>query len=113
VLISENSRDISYTHADAKKIYSEMRTFRADIDRLIECGFIDCISSGKITRECNIYGLAERWKNYGTIDRHDKIILNPDYAVPAKFKRPILTETEKRSRARAAERSRGRSTPGE
>ena len=96
--ISDNSRDISFTHADALKIYSDMRTFRTDIDKLIDCGFVDCISSGKITKECNIYGFTERWKKYS----------DPDYSVPPYVIRPSLTEKEKQARKKAAERNRQR-----
>ena len=106
VVISENSRNISYSVADAKEIYSDMRTLRADIDKLIECGFIDCISSGKITRECNIYGFTDRWKKYGTITKDGEVVLNPDYTVPPGFLRPNLTENEKKARKKAAERNR-------
>ena len=78
VLVSDNANNISIPASEAKKLYSDLRTFRADVDRLIECGFINLIEGGWTTRTANIYGFSDRWQKYG----------QPDYEVPAQVKRP-------------------------
>jgi len=80
VLESDNSKDISFTRAEAKKMgYGDAnRTFPRDVDKLIECGFIDLVTPGSFTREPNIYGLSTRWQEFG----------KPGYDVPSKVKRP-------------------------
>ena len=108
-LLSDNRRDISFTQKDIKELYSDSRIFRADIDKLISCGFIDCISSGKSTKQCNIYGFTGRWKRYGRIEEKDGkkiVVVNPDYSVPPEFIRPVLTESEKQARVSAKEKRR-------
>lgn len=83
-LLSDNADNISMPAAEAKELYSDLRTFRADIDSLIEYGFINLIESGWTTRTANIYGFSDRWKRYGQVD----------YEMPSQFKRP----TRRRSR---------------
>ena len=48
------------------QLYSEgnKKSFYNDIEQLIIKGFIDCVSSGKTTRERNIYKYSSRWQNY-------------------------------------------------
>lgn len=48
------------------KLYSEgnKKSFYNDIEQLISKGFIDCVSSGKTTRERNIYKYSSRWQKY-------------------------------------------------
>ena len=77
-VVSENSQNISFTKAEGLKSFGDGRTFFKNIDRLIDLGFIDCIASGYTTRTCNIYGLSERWKQYG----------QADYKVPHTVMRP-------------------------
>ena len=77
-LISENARDLSFPASEAGMLYGDLRTFRADVDALINCGFIDLVESGQTTRTANIYGLSERWKQFG----------QPGYEVPHTVKRP-------------------------
>lgn len=79
MLISDNARDISMPTKEAAKMYSNLNTFRNDIDALIEAGFIDLVQSGWNTRTANIYGLSDRWKKYG----------QPNYEVPVKYLRKI------------------------
>lgn len=78
MLVHDNADNISMPAAEAKKLYSNLCTFRADIDQLIECGFINLVESGWTTRTVNIYGFSDRWKKYG----------QPNYEVPHQFKRP-------------------------
>ena len=76
--VSDNANDITMPKSEALKLYGELRTFRQDIDKLIDCGFINLVSSGYNTREVNIFGFSDRWKKYG----------NADYKVPPAVKRP-------------------------
>ena len=48
------------------QLYSEgnKKSFYNDMEQLIIRGFIDCVSSGKTTREKNIYQYSSRWQNY-------------------------------------------------
>lgn len=48
------------------QLYSEgnKKSFYNDMEQLIIKGFIDCVSSGKTTREKNIYQYSSRWQNY-------------------------------------------------
>ena len=48
------------------QLYSEgnKKSFYNDIEQLIIKGFIDCVSSGKTTRERNIYQYSSRWQKY-------------------------------------------------
>lgn len=63
---STNVDDISMPTNELKQFYGDMRTFRKDIDTLIEYGFVKCIAIGWNTRTCNIYGFSDKWKLYGT-----------------------------------------------
>ena len=40
------------------------KSFYNDMEQLIIKGFIDCVSSGKTTREKSIYRYSNRWQNY-------------------------------------------------
>ena len=60
-----NADDISLTYKEAKK-YMNDRTFTKSIDELIEHGLIKIVRQSWTSRECNIYGLSEGWKKYGT-----------------------------------------------
>jgi len=77
-LLSDNADNISMPKGEAAELYGDLRTFRADVDKLIECGFVNLIESGWNTRTANIYGFSDRWKLYG----------QPGYEVPVQFKRP-------------------------
>ena len=48
------------------QLYSEgnKKSFYNDMEQLIIKGFIDCVSSGKTTRERNIYRYSSRWQKY-------------------------------------------------
>lgn len=64
--LKNNKDDISIPTSEAKKLYGDLRTFRKDIDKLIEFGFIKQVISGVPTMSINIYGFSEKWKDYGT-----------------------------------------------
>ena len=74
--LENNSENISFTTSEAKKLYGDLRTFRSDVDILIERGFIKQIMSGVPRMEASIYGFSDRWKDYGTdkfyIPKEDK-----------------------------------------
>lgn len=40
-------------------------TFAANINRLVEVGFIDCVRPGEATKQRNIYHYSARWQQYG------------------------------------------------
>lgn len=75
--LENNAENISFTTSEAKKYYGDLRTFRADVDTLINLGFIKQIMSGVQRMEASIYGFSDRWKEYGT----DK------FSIPANDKR--------------------------
>ena len=54
------------------KLYSEgnKKSFYNDMEQLIIKGFIDCVSSGKTTREKNIYQYSSRWQDYNKNNEH-------------------------------------------
>ena len=54
------------------QLYSEgnKKSFYNDMEQLIIKGFIDCVSSGKTTREKNIYQYSSRWQNYNENNEH-------------------------------------------
>lgn len=60
-----NQYNISIPKSEASQLYGDLRTFRKDIDVLIEKGFIKQITSGFNTRTVNIYGFTNLWWNYG------------------------------------------------
>ena len=72
VLIDSNADDISVVTKEMHKLYGDLRTFREDIDKLIACGFVRLIASGRFNRSPNIYGFSALWQKYG----------QDDYAVP-------------------------------
>lgn len=75
--ISSNENDISIPKAEALTLYGNLRTFWADLDALIDHGFMKLVHSGYTTREPNIYGFSARWKDYG----------NPGFSIPESEKR--------------------------
>lgn len=65
VMISSNADDISVVTKEMKRLYGDLRTFREDIDKLIACGFVRLVASGRFNRSPNIYGFSSRWQQYG------------------------------------------------
>ena len=61
-----NVDDISIPKSEASTLYGDLKTFRKDIDVLIDTGFIRQIKSGWNTRTENIYGFSDKWKLFGT-----------------------------------------------
>ena len=60
------------------------KSFYNDMEQLIIKGFIDCVSSGKTTREKNIYQYSSRWQDYNKNNEH----VNPkhmNYSMIKKF----------------------------
>lgn len=64
--LNNNKDDISIPTSEAKTLYGDLRTFRKDIDTLIDYGFIKQIVSGVPTMSVSIYGFSDKWKYYGT-----------------------------------------------
>lgn len=64
--LENNAENISFTTSEAKNHYGDLRTFRSDVDKLIDLGFIKQIMSGVPRMEASIYGFSDRWKEYGT-----------------------------------------------
>ena len=79
-----NVDDISIPKSEASTLYGDLKTFRNDIDVLIDTGFIRQIKSGWNTRTANIYGFSDKWKLYGT----DKFIIpeNDKRYIPKKHR---------------------------
>ncbi len=75
---TDNRNDISIPKSEAQALYSELRTFRKDMDALIAVGLIRCIACGYTTRKPSIYGFSDRWQAYGT----------PGFEVPPEDRRP-------------------------
>lgn len=64
--LETNKDNISIPTSEAKTLYGDLRTFRKDIDALIEYGFIRQIISGVPRMEVSIYGFFSMWQHYGT-----------------------------------------------
>lgn len=47
-------------------LYKNKLTFYADLDALIEAGFVKVVCSGYRGRNATVYGFSERWKKYPT-----------------------------------------------
>ena len=63
----ENKYHIIFTYQEAIKIMS-INTFIKSRKQLIERGFIDIIKRGGLEKQSMIYGLSNRWKQFGTKD---------------------------------------------
>lgn len=50
------------------KLYQKSNAsgFYRDISKLIEFGFIRCVSCGSTTRTKSVYGFSDMWQHYGT-----------------------------------------------
>ena len=64
--LETNQDNISIPTSEAIKLYGDLRTFRKDLDALIEHGFIYQKESGFNTRTANIYAFSSKWKDFGT-----------------------------------------------
>lgn len=64
--LETNAENISFTTSEAKRYYGDLRTFRADMDILINLGFIKQVMSRVPRMEPSIYGFSDKWKDYGT-----------------------------------------------
>lgn len=64
--LDTNKDNISIPTTEAKTKYGDTRTFRDDMDKLIDYGFIRQVVSGVPTMTANIYGFVDNWKYYGT-----------------------------------------------
>lgn len=60
----DNSRDLSFTYEEGRQLMSPDR-FTAAIDKLIETGLIDIVEHLPQARRPTIYGLSDRWHDYG------------------------------------------------
>lgn len=60
-----NQDNISIPKSEALTLYGDLRTFRDDLDTLINNGFIKQTASGYNTRTVNLYGFSSLWKKYG------------------------------------------------
>lgn len=80
-----NENDISIPKKEAITLYGDLRTFRADIDELIEKGFIKQVEAGFNTRTANIYGFSSLWKEYGK--EGFKIPENDKRYIPIKYRK--------------------------
>jgi len=68
-----NNGKITFSYKEAEKLGYTRPTFRTAIDRYLEVGLIDITKQGhggipkdgKITGECTLYAISERWLNYG------------------------------------------------
>ena len=63
----DNTRNIILRYNEAKNIMA-IDTFIEDRKLLIERGFIDIVKRGGLERQRMIYGLSNRWKQFGTKD---------------------------------------------
>lgn len=63
----KNSNNLSFTYQEASKIMNA-HTYKKAIDELVKYGFLDMKRSGACYGKCNVFGLSERWRKYGTLD---------------------------------------------
>lgn len=64
--LEDNRNEIVFTTTEALKVYGDSRTFRDDLDVLIDRGFIKQTFSGVPFMKANKYGFSDKWKLYGT-----------------------------------------------
>lgn len=64
--LNNNKDNISIPTTEVKTLYGDTRTFRHDMDKLIEYGFIRQVVSGVPTMNASIYGFIDNWKYYNT-----------------------------------------------
>ena len=64
-LVSDNRDNISCPRSEWSRFYGDYRTFKADMDKLAQRGFIKLVQSGNTNRTCNLYGFSDEWKQYG------------------------------------------------
>lgn len=64
--LENNKNNISIPTSEAKTLYGDLRTFRKDIDKLIDLGFIKQIVSGFPTLNVSIYDFSDNWKYFNT-----------------------------------------------
>ena len=62
VMTSSNKDDISFPKVEWSLYYTDYRTYKKDMDQLMDLGFIRLIQSGRTTRTPNIYGFCDKWK---------------------------------------------------
>jgi len=62
-----NDRNLSLTYNEMHGQLSSA-TLRKCLVELVEKGFIDMVRQGGMMKQCNIFGLSDRWKRYGTDD---------------------------------------------
>ena len=60
-----NDSDLSLTYKEMEGRISRA-TLRKCFIELVEKGFIDMMRQGGLEKQCNIYGISERWRYYGT-----------------------------------------------
>lgn len=71
-IVSSNADAIHLSGQEATKpgpngeppLYKNKLTFYADLDALIEAGFIKVVTTGYYSRSATAYGFSERWKQY-------------------------------------------------
>lgn len=51
-----------YNRTDWDKV--NRRDFYRDMQALLQCGFIECLETGRITRTKSIYKMSEKWKGW-------------------------------------------------
>ena len=70
-----NNGQITFSYAEAEKLGYPRPTFRRAIDKFVDVGLVDIThqgqggnvgKNGKITGECSLYAISERWMDYGT-----------------------------------------------
>lgn len=73
------------------KLYSigNKKSYYNDMEQLIIKGFIDCVSSGKTTREKSIYQYSNRWQNYNK---------NNEYVEPKYMTYSMLVKFSKKNK---------------
>lgn len=71
--VRSNVHDITFPFSEWTKFYGTgNRTFKSDINALIERGFITVIEKNKCRRIPNKYGFVADWKNFKPIPKDDK-----------------------------------------
>lgn len=64
--LEDNKDAIVMTTNEALEHYGDSRTFRKDLDILIDRGFIKQTFNGRPFMKANKYGFSDKWKFYGT-----------------------------------------------
>lgn len=64
VVVESNRDEIVYPQSEWKRHYGDYRTFKGDMECLVNLGFIRITFKGKNVRQPNKYGFTDEWQDW-------------------------------------------------